>query len=54
MERATSGVTSFDGLPSEAQAFIGRIETLLEIPVDLISTGAGRDDIIVRQHPFER
>jgi adenylosuccinate synthase len=50
---STSGVTSFDDLPGEARAYIARIEALLEIPVDLISTGAGRDDIIVRRHPFE-
>jgi adenylosuccinate synthase len=50
---STSGVTSFAALPSEARAYIERIEALLGIPVDLISTGAGRDDVIVRHHPFE-
>ena len=50
---STSGMTSFDELPAEARAYVARIEALLEIPVDLISTGAGRDDVIVRRHPFE-
>jgi len=49
---ATSGITVFDDLPPEARAYVARFEALLGIPVDLISTGAGRDDIIVRRHPF--
>ncbi len=51
---STSGVTEFDDLPPEARAYVARFEALLGIPVDLISTGAGRDDIIVRRHPFGR
>jgi adenylosuccinate synthase len=51
-QASTSGVTTYADLPSEARAYIAHIEALLGIPVDLISTGAGRDDIVVRRHPF--
>lgn len=48
----TSGVTSFDALPEEAQNYLGRLEELLGVPADIVSTGPSRDAIIVRRHPF--
>jgi adenylosuccinate synthase len=49
----TSGVTDFDRLPSEARDFIARLEALLGISVDVVSTGPSRDAVIVRRHPFD-
>ncbi len=49
----TSGVTDFDRLPSEARGFIARLEALLGIGVDVVSTGPSRDAVIVRRHPFD-
>ncbi len=49
----TFGVTSLDGLPPAARAYIKRIEELLEVPVDIISTGPDRVETIVVRHPFD-
>ncbi len=48
----TAGVANFHDLPTEAQIFVRRIEELTGIPVTMISTGAHRDDTIVRECPF--
>ena len=49
----TVGVRSRDDLPSRARAFIERIESLAGVPIDIISTGAGRDETILERHPFD-
>lgn len=49
---ATSGITAYGDLPLAARRYIERIERLLEVPVDVISTGPGREAVIVRRHPF--
>ncbi len=49
----TSGVTSYDDLPNAAQAYLARIEEILETPVDIVSTGPGREAVIIRRHPFD-
>jgi adenylosuccinate synthase len=48
----TAGATRFAGLPAEARAYVERLEHLIGVPVLLISTGAGRDDTIVRNEPL--
>lgn len=48
----TVGVKSFDGLPRNAQNYIKRIEALVGVPVDMISTGPDREETIVLRHPF--
>ena len=48
----TAGVTEFDALPEAARRYLARLESLLGIPVDIVSTGPGREAIIVRRHPF--
>jgi len=50
---ATAGATRFEELPAAARAYLARLEELLGIPVDIISTGPGREAIIVRRHPFD-
>ena len=49
----TVGVRSRDGLPPNARAFIERIESLAGVPIDIVSTGAGRDETILERHPFD-
>jgi adenylosuccinate synthase len=46
-------VTDFEALPAEARGYLMRLEALLGIPVDIVSTGPGREAIIVRHHPFD-
>jgi adenylosuccinate synthase len=43
----TTDVRSFDDLPPQAQAFIRRVETLLECQVDLISVGPSREQAVI-------
>jgi adenylosuccinate synthase len=50
---STLGVRSFDKLPVNAQKYLKKIEALTEARIDLISTGAERDDTIILRHPFE-
>ena len=50
--KPTAGATSYEQLPSEAKAYLARIEELSGVPIDVISTGPARDAIIIRRHPF--
>lgn len=43
----TTEVRTFDDLPLQAQAFIKRVEELLECPVDLISVGPSREQAVI-------
>jgi adenylosuccinate synthase len=51
-QRSTVGVTRHEDLPSNARDYLARIAELAGVPVDIISTGPGRDQTIIRQHPF--
>ena len=48
----TFGGKSWDDLPPEARAYLHRIEEIIEVPIDVISTGPERDETILRRHPF--
>ena len=48
----TSSATCFKDLPKKARAYVERIEELLEVPISVISTGPGRDEMIVIQDPW--
>jgi adenylosuccinate synthase len=50
---STVGITSREGLPSAARDYLRRIEAILSVPVDMISTGADRNQNIVVRHPFD-
>ncbi len=50
-KESTRGIREFDKLPVNAQKYIRHIEETLGVPVDIISTGKKRDDIImVKEH----
>ena len=51
---STVGVRSRFALPPPARAFVERIESLAGVPIDIISTGAARDETIVERHPFDQ
>jgi len=51
-KESTVGVRDYGGLPAAARAYLERIEALVNVPIDLISTGAERDETIVLRHPF--
>jgi adenylosuccinate synthase len=48
----TFGVTREADLPDQARAYLSRIEELVGVPIDVISTGPDRDQTIIRRHPF--
>lgn len=48
----TTGATTYDALPKEARDYMKRISELLGVPVDIISTGAKRDQIMVLTSQF--
>jgi adenylosuccinate synthase len=50
---STVGVKNFDRLPKAARDYLGRIEKLCDVPIDLISTGPDREETIVRRHPYD-
>ena len=49
----TTGIRLFDKLPANAKAYIKRIEELINVTVDIVSTGPERDETIVLRHPFD-
>lgn len=50
--KETFGTTNYNQLPKEALNYIKRIEELTGVPVDIISTGPERNEIIIIRHPF--
>jgi adenylosuccinate synthase len=50
---STVGLTRFADLPRAARDYLERIEAICGVQVDLISTGADREQTIVRHHPYE-
>ncbi len=52
-KESTVGVKSFDKLPKNAQAYLRRLESLVDAPIAIISTGPDREETIVLRHPFE-
>ncbi len=52
-KESTVGVRSYDALPANAKAYIKKIEEVVGVPVDIISTGPDRADTIVLNNPFE-
>lgn len=49
---STVGAKSLDELPANARAYIKRIEEIVGVPIDIISTGPDRVETIVLRHPF--
>ncbi|MGI9310975.1 MAG: adenylosuccinate synthetase, partial [bacterium] len=50
---STVGLRRRADLPANAAAYLARMSELVGLPIDIISTGAERDDTIVVRHPFE-
>lgn len=51
-QESTVGVKCFKDLPKNAQTYIKRIETLINCPIDIISTGPDREQTIVLRDPY--
>jgi adenylosuccinate synthase len=52
-KQSTVGLTALEALPDNARAYLRRIEKLVGVPLDLISTGPDRNQTIILRHPFD-
>jgi adenylosuccinate synthase len=51
-KESTVGIKDYAELPACARDYLERIQALVQVPIDMISTGAERDETIVLRHPF--
>jgi adenylosuccinate synthase len=49
---STYGVRTWEGLPKNAQVYLKRMEQLVGVSIDLVSTGPDREETVVVRHPF--
>lgn len=49
---STADVVDMDKLPANALAYLKRIESLLGIPIDMLSTGPERNSTVILRSPF--
>ncbi len=52
-EESTVGVKSLDKLPQAARDYIKKIEKVVGVPIDIISTGPDREETMILRHPFD-
>jgi len=52
-KQSTVGAKSLEELPPNALAYVRRIEQLVGVPIDMVSTGPDREETIVLRHPFK-
>ncbi len=48
----TTGCKTFEALPANCQAYVKRLEALMDCPVWMVSVGPDREQTLMRQHPF--
>lgn len=48
----TEGAKSLDDLPMNARNYLNRLEAIVGVPIDIVSTGPERDETIILNHPF--
>jgi adenylosuccinate synthase len=51
-QESTVGMRAYAELPANARSYLERLQEVCGAPVDMISTGAEREETIVLQHPF--
>jgi adenylosuccinate synthase len=49
----TVGIVEFSKLPAAARSYLARMEELANVPIDIVSTGADRNETIVLRHPYD-
>ena len=50
---STVGITRYEELPANARSYLARLEALVGVPIDIVSTGPDREQTIVLRHPFD-
>ncbi len=53
-QESTADAATFADLPANAQAYIKRLEDIVKVPVDIISTGPEREKNIIINNPFDQ
>jgi len=48
----TVGITDYEALPANARGYLERLQALVGVPIDMISTGPDREQTILLRHPF--
>ena len=51
-QESTLGAKTYGALPTNARAYLDRVEALTAVPIAMISTGPDREETILRHHPF--
>lgn len=51
-QESTADITSMNELPKNALAYVRCMEEILQVPVDMLSTGPERDSTIILKNPF--
>ena len=51
--QSTFGLTQWDQLPENARRYLRRVEELVGVPIDMVSTGPDRDHTILLRHPYK-
>ncbi len=49
---STVGIREYAALPANARAYLARIEELVGVPIEIVSTGPDRADTIILRHPL--
>jgi adenylosuccinate synthase len=52
-KESTVGIVEWDKLPANARAYLTRVQEIAGVPIDMVSTGADRDETILLRHPFK-
>ncbi len=52
-QESTAGIRSYAALPANARSYLTYLEEITDTPVDLVSTGAEREETIILKHPFD-
>ncbi len=51
-KESTVGIKHYQELPANAKKYLERLQSLVGVPISIISTGPDREQTIVRQNPF--
>ena len=51
-DASTVGAKHYEALPNAARQYLEKIQSILGVPIDMISTGPDREETIVLRHPY--
>ena len=51
-KESTIGITEYAKLPMNARRYLERVREVVDVPIDIVSTGPDREQTIVLRHPF--